>query len=778
MMEERIKLELNESIMVKKNLLESKVSLIARFAQMLVDAYRNNGRLIAFGNGGSAADAQHIVAELVNYLYDTKRPMLDAIALTVNTSVLTAIGNDIGYDNLFSKQLESLSKPEDVVLGISTSGNSENVIRGLKQAMKNGSKTVALVGKGGGKIKDLGCDLVININSEDTARIQEAHITIGHIVCSLVEKELFQEKNVNLSYNEGSNVSTKVPVRISFANGGDTDEYIRAVGKGCVVNATLDSHYYKCSLFEEKTDNIIVNIKNLQDKESSSYEITNLTLDGGKLDIFKSTISKVKPDFKGVILIETNVPMTSGMGGSSSLIVSMIESFFKLEGKPYTAEEVAKIAYEIERNDMGVKGGYQDQWSAAYRNGINFMEFSFNGVKVNNLPLSNEVYDNLEQNLVLFFLEPRKFSGSSIHNDQAKMVVNSPEEVKKLLEEKIKNTIELKDSLLSNDLERFGRLLHKDFELKKKLSSKITTDYVEEVYHTALSNGALGGRISGAGAGGVAFFYCSDGSKESVINALKQKGATMLPFKFERPKKRKLKLVLMAGGKGVRLQPLTYDVPKPMLPIKGKPMLEYQIEWAKKHNITDIIICTGYLSKAIEDHFGDGSRFGVNINYSVEKEKLGTAGPLKLASELIGNSDFIVLHGDIMCNVDLDKLYTFHKRNNALATIVVHPSSHPEDSDLIEVNEKNEVVKFWNKPHASEVPTNLGNSGLHIFSSEVLKYIPLTKFSLEKELLPFLVNNGLGVYAYNTDEFLKDMGTFDRIKWVEEQLSTKSWDEL
>lgn len=236
-----------------------------------------------------------------------------------------------------------------------------------------------------------------------------------------------------------------------------------------------------------------------------------------------------------------------------------------------------------------------------------------------------------------------------------------------------------------------------------------------------------------------------------------------------------MKLVLTVGGHGVRLQPLTYDIPKPMLKIANKPMLEYAIEWAKRNGIKEIIICSGYLAEHIENYFGDGSKFGVNIKYSVEKEKLGTAGCIRLAKDLIGDDDFILLHGDILCKVDGIKLMDFHKKNNAICTLVVHPSSHPQDSDLVESDDSGKVIKFWRKPHQENPPTDVGNAGLHVFSSKVIDYIPDGKYSLEKELVPKILNANEPVYCYNTEEFLKDMGTFERIKELDQKIKEDGW---
>jgi D-sedoheptulose 7-phosphate isomerase len=151
-----------------------------------VEALKAQKKVVLFGNGGSAADAQHIAAELVGR-FKKERVALPAIALTTDTSALTAIANDYDYSEVFTRQVEALVQPGDVVIGISTSGNSKNVLRGLEEAKRKGAKLIGLLGKDGGKIKDV-CDCSIVVGVEDTARIQEMHILIGHIICSLVDE--------------------------------------------------------------------------------------------------------------------------------------------------------------------------------------------------------------------------------------------------------------------------------------------------------------------------------------------------------------------------------------------------------------------------------------------------------------------------------------------------------------------------------------------------------------------------------------------------------------
>lgn len=171
--------------------LQSQVSSIAEVAEALVAAYRQGGKAFFFGNGGSAADAQHLAAELVGRFAGERRP-LPALALTVNTSSLTAIGNDYGFEEVFARQIRALGSPGDIAIGLSTSGRSPNVIRGVEAARERGLVTVGLTGEGGGILKEK-VDYCLCVPSSLTPRIQECHILIGHVLCEIVERELFGE---------------------------------------------------------------------------------------------------------------------------------------------------------------------------------------------------------------------------------------------------------------------------------------------------------------------------------------------------------------------------------------------------------------------------------------------------------------------------------------------------------------------------------------------------------------------------------------------------------
>ena len=190
---EFIRKQIEESLKVKTLLLDDELihKLIEESALRCCEALKNDKKIIFAGNGGSAADAQHLAGELVNR-FGFERPGLSAVAITTDTSVITSIANDYGFDRLFARQIQAIGKKGDILVAISTSGNSANIIEGIKEAKKIGITTIGLTGRSGGKISEL-CDLCFRIPSDDTPRIQEAHILIGHIICSVIENSLFKK---------------------------------------------------------------------------------------------------------------------------------------------------------------------------------------------------------------------------------------------------------------------------------------------------------------------------------------------------------------------------------------------------------------------------------------------------------------------------------------------------------------------------------------------------------------------------------------------------------
>lgn len=182
---------LEESLQVKRQFIENHIDHIIRAAEKMVACLRAGNKILIFGNGGSAADAQHLAAEFVNR-FKIERPPLAALALTTDTSILTSIGNDYHFDDIFSKQIEALGQKNDIAWGLSTSGNSKNVIQAIKAANEKEIFSIGSTGRGGALANC--AQLVFAAESDDTARIQEAHITLGHILCDLVERTLFPQK--------------------------------------------------------------------------------------------------------------------------------------------------------------------------------------------------------------------------------------------------------------------------------------------------------------------------------------------------------------------------------------------------------------------------------------------------------------------------------------------------------------------------------------------------------------------------------------------------------
>lgn len=234
--------------------------------------------------------------------------------------------------------------------------------------------------------------------------------------------------------------------------------------------------------------------------------------------------------------------------------------------------------------------------------------------------------------------------------------------------------------------------------------------------------------------------------------------------------------VIQAGGKGTRLRELTGDkIPKPLLRVNGKPMIEWQIENIRKYGIQNFVIITGHLGQRIEEYFGDGSRFGVHIRYIEEKEPLGSAGALYYLKEL-SCGDFILAFGDVMFDIDIGRMIRFHEGKSALATLLVHPNSHPYDSDLVVMDQEDRVMGVDSKANVrDDWYDNCVNGGIYILSAELLEGMAvLQRRDLEKDLLLPSLDTGR-VYGYRTTEYVKDAGTVKRFYDVCEEQAGGIW---
>lgn len=228
-----------------------------------------------------------------------------------------------------------------------------------------------------------------------------------------------------------------------------------------------------------------------------------------------------------------------------------------------------------------------------------------------------------------------------------------------------------------------------------------------------------------------------------------------------------MKAVIMAGGKGTRLESLTRgEIPKPMIPIKEKPLLLWQIEELKRYGIVDITMIIGHLGEKIREYFGNGEKFGVNIDYIIEDKPLGTAGAFYYLKDKLIDGYFLLVFGDIFFNIDIDKMESFHRSKKADVTIFAHPNSHPYDSDLVETDPDERVIRFDSKNNKRDYwYDNMVNAGLYILDKSVCeKVAEPVKTDFEKDILAVMAASGEAIYAYKSPEYVKDVGTVDRIE--------------
>lgn len=226
-------------------------------------------------------------------------------------------------------------------------------------------------------------------------------------------------------------------------------------------------------------------------------------------------------------------------------------------------------------------------------------------------------------------------------------------------------------------------------------------------------------------------------------------------------------LVIIAGGLGTRLKARLGDLPKPMIPIAGKPLLAHQVELGKQHGFDEILLCVYYRPEVIQEQLGDGSKWGVKIRYLIEREPLGTAGAV-LAGWAELADQFVVMYGDTLVNLDLTRLTATHQASGADATLVLHPNNHPFDSDLVECDDGDWVTAFHNRPHpADQWFQNLVNAGLYVINRSALEACliaegPRAPMDFGKDLFPAMLRRGQRLLGYNTPEYIKDIGTPER----------------
>lgn len=328
-------------------------------------------------------------------------------------------------------------------------------------------------------------------------------------------------------------IRSKAPLRLGLAGGGtDVSPYSDIYG-GCILNATTSLYAY-CDIIP--TDNGTINFYLQDKKEKYSYKSDKVLPIDGEINLLKAIYNRIVKDYSLNALsfdIHTFVdaPAGSGLGTSSTLVVTIIGAFSEWLGLPLGEYDIANLAYSIEREDLNLAGGKQDQYAATF-GGFNFMEFFAEGkVIVNPLRVREETLNELSRNIVLYYTETSRNSSDIIQLQQKNVTqknVQSIEAMYKLKEQ----AIMMKEALLKNDLDEIGNILNIGWEYKKQMAKGITTQLFEDVYASALKAGAIGGKISGAGGGGYIFFYCPQNTRYNVIEALNKFGGKVRRFEF------------------------------------------------------------------------------------------------------------------------------------------------------------------------------------------------------------------------------------------------------
>jgi len=324
---------------------------------------------------------------------------------------------------------------------------------------------------------------------------------------------------------------SKAPLRLGLAGGGtDLDVYCNKFG-GYVLNSTI-SLYVHCTIEENNNGKIVFEALDI-DKKVELESKTSLVLDG-ELDLFKGIYNRIVKDFELEPLsfrlsTYSDVPSGSGLGGSSTLVVAIIKAFVEWLNLPLGEYDIARLAFEIEREDIGIVGGAQDQYAATF-GGFNFMEFYDNKrVIVNPLRVKNWIIDELEESMVLYFTNITR-EASQIE-DEKKSLLDEKKSLNAMHEVK-QDAVLMKEYLLKGDIKKFAKVLGKSWEAKKKVSSSISNSEIDRIYNLAMDNGAYSGKVSGAGGGGFMFFMVEPTKKLQLIRELNKQQGEVMNFHF------------------------------------------------------------------------------------------------------------------------------------------------------------------------------------------------------------------------------------------------------
>lgn len=326
-------------------------------------------------------------------------------------------------------------------------------------------------------------------------------------------------------------IRSKTPLRISFAGGGtEVEPYLSERG-GAVLSSTIDKYAYSSLYFKQDSS---VHVASLDYDIVAKYDVDEPLIEGDKLSLVKAVIRRLSPENtdQGLeIFLHSDAPPGSGLGSSSTVVVALIGAFKHWLHLPLTNYEIADLAYQIERMDLNIRGGKQDQYAATF-GGFNFIEFHRNTTIVNPLRVPSYTLNELHYNLLLCYTGKTRLSAHIIE-DQVKGYVQRQKSVIRAMDELKHIAVDLKNALLQDRLNDFGALLHEAWMNKKKMATQVSDPNIDELYETALKHGALGGKISGAGGGGYMFFYCKSNKKHIIAEQLERLGAKVVDFNFD-----------------------------------------------------------------------------------------------------------------------------------------------------------------------------------------------------------------------------------------------------
>ncbi|MBN1886775.1 MAG: GHMP kinase [Thermoflexales bacterium] len=326
-------------------------------------------------------------------------------------------------------------------------------------------------------------------------------------------------------------IRSKAPLRVSFAGGGtEVEPYLSERG-GAVLSMTIDRYAYSTLRLRDDRQ---ISVTSLDYDTVARFNLDEPLVYDGQLDLVKAVIRRLNRENtdQGLdFFLHSDAPPGSGLGSSSTLVVALIGLFKHWQHLPLTNYEIADLAYQIERIDLGIHGGKQDQYAATF-GGFNFIEFSRDATIVNPLRVPPDTLNELHYNLLLCYTGQTRLSARII-DTQVERYVQRKEDVVQAMDEIKQIALALKNALLQGRLSDLGALLHEAWVNKKKMAAQISNPHIDELYETARKHGALGGKISGAGGGGHMFFYCQFDKKHRVAQELERLGARIVEFNYD-----------------------------------------------------------------------------------------------------------------------------------------------------------------------------------------------------------------------------------------------------